>query len=534
MNSPKGLDRIAGARIAALLLFLSACSWVAVLHLTVPVVAEDDAFITFRYSDNLAAGDGLVFNSGERVFGSSTPLFVLWLAGVKTVFPDRDIPTLAVRTNLLWLLGTAFALALILTRMTGRPTLAQVVTAWFLFHPAIVTLSWKGMEAFLLTFLILAGIAAAQRDRFILMAALFGLAAVTRPEGVLAVVVGATVLRNHRTERPMIFWAALLLPGVLWTVFATAYFGTPIPHSLIAKAAPLYPLEPGAALTTIGTWFVQWIMVFRFHQVSWWVLWTVLAVSVAGGLGLLFQRETSTTGSKQVGYLLLTIVALYGVTNPMLFHWYGANLFVFWLPAVVVGLPAFLSYPLGAAGQERLRFERHLQTAIACGLALTMLWSYGSATVSGRSVVRNLTAFNTRVLGYQKTGYWLKENAPPSSVVCAPEIGALGYYWEGPILDACALVSPDALPFLPCPPNQRLNEETAAIPILLAKSKRPEYIVSLAHFIRQGLLTSKWFSDTYELVHRIKLDSPLWQSDSVLIFRKKTFGEVSETASLNP
>ena len=33
--------------------------------------------------------------------------------------------------------------------------------------------------------------------------------------------------------------------------------------------------------------------------------------------------------------------------------------------------------------------------------------------------------------------------------VAAPEIGALGYYWKGRVLDACGLVSPEALPFLP-------------------------------------------------------------------------------------
>ncbi|MBU6216640.1 MAG: hypothetical protein KGR17_08545, partial [Acidobacteria bacterium] len=31
--------------------------------------AQDDAFITYRYSRNLARGEGLVFNTGERVEG---------------------------------------------------------------------------------------------------------------------------------------------------------------------------------------------------------------------------------------------------------------------------------------------------------------------------------------------------------------------------------------------------------------------------------------------------------------------------------
>ena len=42
----------------------------------------DDAFITYRYADNLRAGNGLVFNPGERVEGTSTFLFTIMLSVV--------------------------------------------------------------------------------------------------------------------------------------------------------------------------------------------------------------------------------------------------------------------------------------------------------------------------------------------------------------------------------------------------------------------------------------------------------------------
>jgi hypothetical protein len=35
-------------------------------------VRSDDAFISYRYGQNLATGVGLVFNPGERVLGSPT------------------------------------------------------------------------------------------------------------------------------------------------------------------------------------------------------------------------------------------------------------------------------------------------------------------------------------------------------------------------------------------------------------------------------------------------------------------------------
>jgi hypothetical protein len=40
----------------------------------------DDSFITFRYAENIASGKGFVYNQGERVLGTSTPLYTLLLA----------------------------------------------------------------------------------------------------------------------------------------------------------------------------------------------------------------------------------------------------------------------------------------------------------------------------------------------------------------------------------------------------------------------------------------------------------------------
>src|SRR5207244_12236047 len=41
---------------------------------------SDDAYISYRYAQNLARGNGLVFNPGERVEGYSNLLHVLLLA----------------------------------------------------------------------------------------------------------------------------------------------------------------------------------------------------------------------------------------------------------------------------------------------------------------------------------------------------------------------------------------------------------------------------------------------------------------------
>ena len=45
-------------------------------------LANDDAFITYRYARNIASGQGFVFNPGERLLGTTTPLYTLSLVPV--------------------------------------------------------------------------------------------------------------------------------------------------------------------------------------------------------------------------------------------------------------------------------------------------------------------------------------------------------------------------------------------------------------------------------------------------------------------
>src|SRR5690606_33595760 len=57
-------------------------------------MVQDDAFISFRYSQNLANGHGLVFNPGEKVEGYTNFLWT-WLFSI----PERlgwDTPAVSV------------------------------------------------------------------------------------------------------------------------------------------------------------------------------------------------------------------------------------------------------------------------------------------------------------------------------------------------------------------------------------------------------------------------------------------------------
>jgi len=75
---------------------------------------SDDAYISFRYAENLVNGLGLVFNRGERVEGYSNFLWTIWTAaGMKLgVGPEG--------WSLIWGLA-CYAASIVLLALIARP-----------------------------------------------------------------------------------------------------------------------------------------------------------------------------------------------------------------------------------------------------------------------------------------------------------------------------------------------------------------------------------------------------------------------------
>jgi len=86
---------------------------------------SDDAYITFRYAENLAAGHGLVFNVGERVEGYTNFLWTVLLSGVVASGGD-PIPA----SLILGVLGYAATLLVVfrVSRAAGPPAAPLAVT----------------------------------------------------------------------------------------------------------------------------------------------------------------------------------------------------------------------------------------------------------------------------------------------------------------------------------------------------------------------------------------------------------------------
>jgi hypothetical protein len=488
---------------------------------------EDDAFITYRYVDNLLTGRGLVYNEGQRVFGASTPLYVLTLALAESVTPGTSTPDVAARVNMLAYLAAGIGLWFLLRRLTGSAALAALLAGLFILRDDMLDVSTGGMEIFMFAALMLWSLWALIGRRFITSSILAGISVLVRLEGTLLclVVLVAWLATDRRRVLPVLVGVAL--PGLVWIAFGFAYFGTPVYHSIIAKSRPLYPLPFGHALGRL------------FQLVELHVLGDMRIrasdLPLAGRIPLALTLITSAlTGVAVWGYsarvlgggrtrdvrlalpgLLAVALLFYLVTNPLLFPWYVPPVAVLWYLVVAAGTFRLTE----VTGRRWLRIA--ILAALVAWSGLTALRAPVARLLSGTPLTDLRISddpVRTRIAAYRAAAEWLDEVLPDGVTVAGPEVGSLGYYYKGPLIDACGLVSPEAVPFLPVPMSERFSTECGAISVELVRHVLPDVIVTMGTFAGRSLYGNPWFRRTYVKVKVFDLPKPAWNTPSVDVF----------------
>lgn len=299
--------------LALLLLFVGT---VALQFWLWPFVT-DDAYITFRYTTRLCQGLGLTFNSGEAVEGFSNPLWTLWLA--LPCLWGGDIPFFSQITGLFFAVVTLAALwfAAQNVSQSGAPVLALIVTALLLLNPGFQVYASLGMEvpqlAALLSWamaLTLAGLQHKKNAYFYGAAALFGLASISRPEGLLyGALWGIGLLSYFKPWREPQHWRALIgmaaliwLPFCAYLAFRLYYYGSWLPNTALAKAVPFRFRDGLGFVSVLGPpiaigLFAFGLLPFRrlwqhpFRQASTQLIASALGICLAGLIFTWYGRD---------------------------------------------------------------------------------------------------------------------------------------------------------------------------------------------------------------------------------------------------
>ena len=391
----------------------------------------EDAYITFRYARNLAEGSGFVFTPGERVLGTTTPLYTLILAGLHYLGADIEIAAdwlFAASVGAVALLGGT------LLRWLGSASAGLLFALLIVSGFGRLHLLW-GLETAFYVGLLLGAVLALTRGRDVLAGVLAALAFLTRYDAALfAIVLFAflTVARRRVPWRSGIIASCIVAP---WLIFAQVYFGSVMPNTLGAKLGETgftnYLLESGKRQLEYA-----WTPLFNHVGPRTLVpTWVLHALSIAIGLGVVIAVARPLRRFPMCGVLwVFTLVLWLGyalIGPPIAFNWY-----------LLPGAIALLL--LGLLGWSTLVSRPSVRHATGWAVLLVVsLTLFSLPRALGNDVDRNTEnwVYRGRVEAYAEIAEWIDANGLNDLAVLTSEPGYLTYLTSNPAVDAAGLVT---------------------------------------------------------------------------------------------
>jgi arabinofuranosyltransferase len=379
----------------------------------------DDAYISYRYAENVAKGFGFVFNPGERVEGFTNFLWVVLLAaahwlGANTVLVSK-------------ILGGAFGVATLglcaklwQRAGEGNPNVGIVAALILASSPAFALWSVAGLETSFFTFLIMASVLRFFKEQSSpqarpISALLMAACGMARPEGVLVFAIGLiaivhrSIVERKVTKRDMIWCLLFLAVGLPYFAWRLYYFGYPLPNTFYAKT--------GRGL----------------HQFMAGVLYTTSSIKNHGGLLFLLLAMVPVFrigARREIRYLFaLTLVWLvyniYKGHDVLPLYRFIVPILPIWIVLSVAGLIAVLE----AVAAQPPRF--HLVRPF---LAVFLIGTLGMNAVLfaiSRSQHQRLSEYQVRIdmeaSSFMPIAERLKEFGPPGSTIALIDAGAIPY-----------------------------------------------------------------------------------------------------------
>ncbi len=384
----------------------------------------DDAFITFRYASNIVSGLGFVYNAGEAVLGTTTPLFTMLMTvpialGISPVAGALAISLIA--SGLTATIIYRFALQLRLGSFAPIPAIA------YMLMPRSLVADSSGMETALFTLFIIAAFYLQFRRLDYYAIGMATLATLTRPEGGLLLIILLVVNTFENRSRILSY---LIGPAILlgsWILFATWYFGSPIPNSIPAKIAlySQFGIEPFPK---------NLILALGWHN----PLGPIL--TLASIPGFLWLRKTQNFGRTQLIWLI-GMFLFFGLSKTVLFFWYIPPTYPIYLLLASSSIVWLHDLCKQRGWKPEMISRAKSATIVGLFVAIVLI----GANIPKVSAFKQF-AEGMRDIHYQ-AGIYLSVHADKDDIVTAEDIGYLGFYSERHIVDRDGLVSPEVIPY---------------------------------------------------------------------------------------
>ncbi|MDP8222682.1 MAG: hypothetical protein P9L99_04925 [Candidatus Lernaella stagnicola] len=391
----------------------------------------DDAWITYAYARNLAAGHGIAFNPGEHVEGCTAFLHMVILAPFALLTERLDL--VAVVINVLAWAGVALLAWSFIRPKHDEPVgvFGYFIAAFALLGFSGVAWTYSGMEMPLVALAWLGAVKLhlweREHGKWPILSALVTVAAgLLRPDGIL---VAITLALSTWVESPKkLNWSKAIAYSVVvvglfggYWLWRWNYFGYPLPNTFYAKVT-----HTSWSLTQTGILYVVR-----------WLVGMVLPLLGVVAAWYAWRRRVAPRWLRVMAGLLATSVAYVLLVGADFFSFHR-----FLLPAFVPML--LLVWWFGIGALERRREEkktkpmsRNGKIALAVAAFIVFQFVYFLGRIPPQGLVHGFIVTNTADWAY--VAKQLRRHTPPEAKIATIPIGAMKYFSHRYILDLVGL-----------------------------------------------------------------------------------------------
>lgn len=374
----------------------------------------DDTYIFYKYAKNIAEGNGYVFNLGEKINATTSPLYTLVLALIYLIlnpFINVDFTVIGNSISIISIIWIFYSLK----KLLNNDFQFYLFTMIFLSMPLIKF--GFGMETFLNLALIVYSIYLYTNEKYFLSSVFIGLSVLARFDS--ALFAGIIFLHYLYTKRKfptlnMIFgFSLIILP---WFVFSKVYFGTFLPTTIAAKISQY-------ELGLFGKGLIFLTNSIRVMPGKYFTVIIIVLIVLLSFYYLIMNKKLSSfsTGSNLILIWSATLFFTYAfVINAPPYQWY----YIPFIIAVSIMLSSVFSITI-----NNFRVKNILLFFFFLIAAISPIKNY-------------FEGYNPKYFNFTRAVEWLNHNANEGDLLAVDDIGILGYNYKcGKLVDALGLIN---------------------------------------------------------------------------------------------
>jgi hypothetical protein len=303
-----------------------------------------------------------------------------------------------------------------------------------------------GMETPLFLTVIAATLLAVRKGRFEAAIPLAAMAAITRPEGVLLLLPVCAVALGRLSWRRWIratLIGATVVAVVLVPIYV--YFGTVVPHSMLAKSAPV---TDASYAGTIPTSPMVKAVLLAFGMPDELYLWlpasirtavlALFAILLVAFVSAIIRARRSDPAILVAAAFYGLVVCFYAIGNPVrILSWYTIASAMCFALVAIYGIEEVVA-KLRTAKASTVTFDR-------LGLAAAGLAAVLCAASTILALPPRVTLHEEHVGNLSRVGERIERQYPDAHSLMIGDIGIIGFTTELRIIDLAGLVSPVSL-----------------------------------------------------------------------------------------